>query len=664
MIPQRCFAVPGAIQTGLQPAFLQAAIVGNLSTTFPEPSGIARPNVPANRGYIWMEQDSGGPNTFLAVNLTTMAAAGSWTLQGVSQSDFEDCTSFYRNGTAYLVMGDHGDNTSVRASIILYRMPEPTITGSDGTIGSGTIEAITCQYPAGNTPPLKDVECMFADPDTGDLYLITKRNFPALIYKLPYATSYTGTQTLTYVGKLATDTSATSLAIGTGSKVLTTVSSLAFAVGSRVRVSSRANTANFFEGEVTAQSANSLTVFVEISGTIPTIGGSGTFTDWDISLPGSYTPTGNNGCITGGSMSPHGSEICLVSYAGTMVWKRNKNASIGTALAAAPIYITGDVVSGIYYPHAIPGFPQREAVEYLENNDLVSIGEYVSTYGSVNPMVKYIRSTKPVTTVRLQNGLSGYTAAIDTFIFNTTPTADNSATASIIGDIDLLATPTAFSAVATASSGTMIDVTVASSAAYVAGVAALIATSTVGAYVGTWEVDSKPSGTVVRLKCPFVATATGTISNHTADRQILLAFTDLTAIPSNATIVDAKLRLYINTEGKGLQVHRMKTAWTAASTWNSIVNGIWPSDGTKAEPTKDAYVPGPAGVTAMDTYVGFYTLNIPVSTIQNWRSGAYTNNGWCILGDEFDLTGDGFQMDSSESATQSRKPMLIVSYVV
>jgi hypothetical protein len=70
-------------------------------------------------------------------------------------------------------------------------------------------------------------------------------------------------------------TSTTSVAIGTGSKVFTVGAGLTF-VASRVRVQSLANPANFVEGTFTYVSPT-LTV------TVDTTGGSGTFTDWLVS---------------------------------------------------------------------------------------------------------------------------------------------------------------------------------------------------------------------------------------------------------------------------------------------------------------------------------------------------------------------------------------------
>lgn len=644
-------------QSGLRPSFHQKTNPWNLSLTYPEPSGFARPTVPANYGYLWLNEDSGGPNTFLAVNLATGAASGSWTLQGISQSDFEDCASARINGTSYLYMGDIGDNASARSTIIVYRCKEPTITGSNGTIVSGDIETITCEYPAGNLPAHKDCECMLADPDTGDLYFVTKRIFPAKVYRLPYAASYAGTQTLEYMGKLATDTSASSVLIGTGSKSFTTVSGLAFPVGMKLRIASRANAANFMEGEVTSIAGTALTIFVEVAGSKATTGGSGTLSDWDISLATSFTPTGNNGCVTGGSIAPNGTEIALCNYEGLFLWTRTKNQTIYQALSAAPKFLAGDNPGGgSFYNSDIPAFPQLESVEYSNaGTHFYAVSEKISGNGTVNPFAVFARASKPVTTLRLQQGLNGYTGCVDTFIDSAVPGTDQSGAASLVADINFQG-GTAFSAVASAASGTQIDVTVASATGFAVGRGALITGSSVSAYNGTWEVTNV-AGLVIRLKCPFSATATGTLNAHTQDRQVLLKFTDLSGIPNGATIVDAKLRIYINTEGQSLQVNRMLTAWLGTSTWTSL-GGIFPDDGSDAVAVKDARVPG----AVMDTYLGFFTVNIPVATIQGWKDGTLTNEGWTIQEDSADTTGDGFQMDSAESATQTRKPMLIIGY--
>lgn len=642
--------------------YYQGVAAGNLSTSFPEPSGIARPNEPANRAFLWMLQDSGGPSSLLAVNASDASTAGSWQV-GTSPAanvDWEDFCSARVGGVNYLYVGDTGDNASSRDTIIIYRCIEPVITGSNGTIPDANITTITCQFPAPNLPAHKDCECIMADPRDGTLYFITKRIFPAKIYSLPHQASYAGTQTLTYVGSLAADSSATSLTIGTGSKVFTTVFNLAYAPGTRLRAASAANAANFMEGDVTSVSGSTLTLNVDATG------GSGTLADWQIGLANSPTPTPNPGCVTGGTISPDRTKVVLCNYGnaypgpagkggtGMFLWNVAPTQSIGAALAGPPVLLTADTGGGANYAHSNPpSFPQREAVEFgWDGTTLYAIGEYYSTYGATtNPLVKYTPCLRMPVTLVLQNGLNGYSGATDTYVFNTSPAADNSAVNSLVSDTNL----STFSAVSSAASGAKIDVTTSTQNVTdcVIGTEAQISGSSVPAYNGFWVVDSKPSGTVVRLNCAFSATATGTL--YSTIRQGLLKFSDLSGIPAGSTIVGAKLVLYINTEGSAFQLNRMKVPWLATDTWNSLTSGVSLND-TDAAVTPDANIIK----TAPDGYTGFYTFNIQVGTVQGWVDGAIPNHGWLIGGDE--PAGDGFQWDSSESSTQARKPMLIIRY--
>ncbi|WP_454647790.1 glycine-rich domain-containing protein [Bradyrhizobium liaoningense] len=80
-------------------------------------------------------------------------------------------------------------------------------------------------------------------------------------------------------GKSYGGTSATSLAIGTGSKAFTTQAGLAYQDGARVRASSAADTSNWMEGLAT-YSGTSLTIAVDKTN------GSGTHADWNFNVVG------------------------------------------------------------------------------------------------------------------------------------------------------------------------------------------------------------------------------------------------------------------------------------------------------------------------------------------------------------------------------------------
>ena len=89
------------------------------------------------------------------------------------------------------------------------------------------------------------------------------------------ATGSTGATGAGYGG-----TSATSLAIGTGSKAFTTQAGLAYQVGTYVRAASTAGGANFMEGPVTAYSGTTLTI------NVTKVGGSGTLASWSFAVSG------------------------------------------------------------------------------------------------------------------------------------------------------------------------------------------------------------------------------------------------------------------------------------------------------------------------------------------------------------------------------------------
>jgi len=92
----------------------------------------------------------------------------------------------------------------------------------------------------------------------------------------------------------AVATSATSNSIGIGSKVFATQANRQFGFGQTLVIVDRADAANFMIGKVTSYVGETLTVGVTL------IGGSGTKTDWEISISGPAGAAGN-GVPTGGA---------------------------------------------------------------------------------------------------------------------------------------------------------------------------------------------------------------------------------------------------------------------------------------------------------------------------------------------------------------------------
>jgi hypothetical protein len=114
-----------------------------------------------------------------------------------------------------------------------------------------------------------------------------------------------------YAASLA-GTSATSLSIGTGSKVFTTQAGKQWVNGQRLRAASD-DGAIVMEGEITSYSGATLTINVDFTE------GAGTHADWNIGLTGARGQTGAPGAMTGPASSVDGNIATFDGTSGTAV---------------------------------------------------------------------------------------------------------------------------------------------------------------------------------------------------------------------------------------------------------------------------------------------------------------------------------------------------------
>jgi len=126
-------------------------------------------------------------------------------------------------------------------------------------------------------------------------------------------------------------TSTTPLAIGTGAKASTTQTGLAYVVGSRVRMSSAANTSNYMEGICTAYNSGTGAITIDVA----IVGGSGTFADWNFSLSGERGSTGATGAT--GATGPGGPNYNATSSTSLVVSTGSKAFTVASGLP----YIVG-----------------------------------------------------------------------------------------------------------------------------------------------------------------------------------------------------------------------------------------------------------------------------------------------------------------------------------
>jgi hypothetical protein len=161
-------------------------------------------------GMYWTHNDSGdGP--FIYAFDDRGHSRGVWRVTGAQADDWEDIAAGPgpTAGLNYLYIGDIGDNSDSRSQIIVYRVPEPTITSAeDGTRKIGvqlteTAEVIRLRYPDGR----HNSETLLVHPSTGKIYLITKIEFGnAGVYEGDLAQASAGVITLARVGELSVPT--------------------------------------------------------------------------------------------------------------------------------------------------------------------------------------------------------------------------------------------------------------------------------------------------------------------------------------------------------------------------------------------------------------------------------------------------------------------------
>lgn len=123
-------------------------------------------------------------------------------------------------------------------------------------------------------------------------------------------------------------------------------------------------------------------------------------------------------------------------------------------------------------------------------------------------------------------------------------------------------------------------------------------------------------------------------------------------IPLGSTILSASLRLNVTsaTDPDALiSLNRVLSSWSESSTYNSLGSGL-SRDDIDVATVADAVITTPAAL-------GVQTVDGLEQAVQAWSNGA-TNFGWAIYGDN----SSSWAFMSSEGATASLRPMLLVSY--
>ncbi len=162
-------------------------IIGRIeSAEITESSGIIASKCQEN--VLWTHNDSGDDAFIFALN-TKGEKLGTWKVTGAKNKDWEDIAAFRDAGTrkCFLYIGDIGNNERLRSEMTIYRVAEPQISADDKNSSekhprkTDSAQTIKFEYPDRR----HDAETLLVHPNSGDIYVVTKRLTGAAgVYKL------------------------------------------------------------------------------------------------------------------------------------------------------------------------------------------------------------------------------------------------------------------------------------------------------------------------------------------------------------------------------------------------------------------------------------------------------------------------------------------------
>jgi hypothetical protein len=128
-------------------------------------------------GAYWTHNDSGDGPFIYAID-TRGDSFGTFRVSGAQARDWEDIAAGPgpQPNRSYLYIGDIGDNDAVRPEVIVYRVPEPSLSSATRKFtksrpgSTESAEAIRLKYPDGK----HDAEALLVNPRTGNIYIVTK----------------------------------------------------------------------------------------------------------------------------------------------------------------------------------------------------------------------------------------------------------------------------------------------------------------------------------------------------------------------------------------------------------------------------------------------------------------------------------------------------------
>lgn len=174
-----------------------------------------------NSGMLWTHEDGGNGNFIYLVDGTTAEILCTYRITGASNTDWEDMevVADPETNKSYIYIADTGDNDERRSTSIIFRLEEPVYTENDKGKTVQTASSALESYPFRYIGGSKDVESMFVDRDSKDVYLVTKRDERSRLYIIP-APSMSSSNRAYHVGNLGFKEASAATANHNGSKFI------------------------------------------------------------------------------------------------------------------------------------------------------------------------------------------------------------------------------------------------------------------------------------------------------------------------------------------------------------------------------------------------------------------------------------------------------------
>jgi len=130
------------------------------------------------RERLWAINDSDNGNLLHAIS-DSGKLLGSYPVEGAENHDWEDLAAFERNGEAWLLIADTGDNGGLRKEIELIAVREPDPQAAPGSVPVAW--KLRVRWPDGP----RDCEAVMVDPQAGEILLLAKKRVPAQLFRVP-----------------------------------------------------------------------------------------------------------------------------------------------------------------------------------------------------------------------------------------------------------------------------------------------------------------------------------------------------------------------------------------------------------------------------------------------------------------------------------------------